>query len=437
MSNVSLIYPNGKEALKNINLKINEGEFVAVIGLSGAGKTTLLKTINKLSDITSGEIYVGDRDENVINDYYKLKEKFLHEVEKRNNFKHFPILTEEIVLSLAKDLNKEIVDRNEQIISFINQREILNDEIKKIEEKINLTRKEINSGFLVKPFEMEINKKQKEIKKISQEISNKSKKFEIVKAFNESLIEKICDWENNNDEIVKNLNLRLDKRVKHFRKVYQEAKRDKPYFEVHKLKGKKAQQYKTHIGMVFQRYSLIYKSSVFNNTLSGRLAKMPWWRAVTGFWSKEDKERAFQALADVNMLEAAYARAEDLSGGQMQRVALSRTIAQEARIILADEPVGALDPIMAKSVMDSFLNINQKLGKTILINLHHVDLALTYTNRIIGVSDGKIVFDGPVQKVNVEVLKQIYGDQLEGFDEHELREIKRKRSLIQKHELTQ
>lgn len=137
------------------------------------------------------------------------------------------------------------------------------------------------------------------------------------------------------------------------------------------------------------------------------------------------------------MLEAAYARAEDLSGGQMQRVALSRTIAQEARIILADEPVGALDPIMAKSVMDSFLNINQKLGKTILINLHHVDLALTYTNRIIGVSDGKIVFDGPVQKVNVEVLKQIYGDQLEGFDEHELREIKRKRSLIQKHELTQ
>ena len=114
----------------------------------------------------------------------------------------------------------------------------------------------------------------------------------------------------------------------------------------------------------------------------------------------------------VGILDKAYVRADQLSGGQQQRVALARTLAQKPEIILADEPVAALDPITAKQVMDDFKKINKELNMSVLINIHHVDLALKYADRVIGIKAGEIVYDGPATKVDSEVLKQIYGREL-------------------------
>ncbi|MCC3161064.1 MAG: ATP-binding cassette domain-containing protein, partial [Mollicutes bacterium PWAP] len=224
----------------------------------------------------------------------------------------------------------------------------------------------------------------------------------------------------------------FDDIYKEQQKTIKFQKQNLAYFALKNIKGKQLRKYRTNVGMIFQRYNLIYKSSVLTNVISGRLSQMNPFRAFFGIYSKKDVNIALKALADVNILETAYVRADELSGGQQQRVALARTIAQNGSIILADEPVGALDPIMAKEVMDSFLKVNKESKKTVLLNLHHVDLALTYADRIIGVKKGKIVFDGSSWKVDMNVLKKIYGEELEGFDNHELKEIKRKREKLYK-----
>ena len=154
-------------------------------------------------------------------------------------------------------------------------------------------------------------------------------------------------------------------------------------------------------------------------------------RAFFGIYKKSDVEIAYESLAKVNILENAYDLAKDLSGGQMQRVALARTLAQKPKIILADEPVGALDPIMAKSVMDGFLLVNKMDNITVVANLHHVDLALQYADRIIGIKKGRVIFDGAWDKVNLNVLKEIYGEELEQFDAQQFEETRRKRKAIQ------
>ena len=113
-------------------------------------------------------------------------------------------------------------------------------------------------------------------------------------------------------------------------------------------------------------------------------------------------------LDKVGILDKAYIRADQLSGGQQQRVALARTLTQNPQIILADEPVAALDPVTAKQVMNDFKRINQEMNISILINIHHVELALEYADRIIGIRAGKIVYDGPSKDVTEEVLNTIY-----------------------------
>ncbi|QKT05709.1 phosphonate ABC transporter ATP-binding protein [Mycoplasma sp. OR1901] len=200
---------------------------------------------------------------------------------------------------------------------------------------------------------------------------------------------------------------------------------------VNDLKRKALREFRTKVGIVFQGYNLIDNISVLQNVLAARLPQMHPLRSFLGWYTKEDTEFAYQCLARVNILENAYDRAKDLSGGQMQRVALARTLAQKPKIILADEPVGALDPIMAKSVMDGFLLVNKMDQITVLANLHHVDLALQYADRIIGIKKGEIVFDDSWDKVNLDVLKNIYGEQLEQFDEQQFIETKRKREIIQ------
>ena len=242
-NNVNKVYPNGFHALKNINLEIEQGEFVAIIGLSGAGKSTLLRTINRMHDITDGEL--------------------------------------------------------------------------------------------------------------------------------------IVNGENVND-----------------------------------LKGKSLRKFRRHIGMVFQSFNLVTRTTVINNVLTSRVPDMPFYKSMIGVFSKEDKVIELEALDKVGILDKAYVSADQLSGGQQQRVALARTLAQKPEIILADEPVAALDPITATQVMDDFKRINEEMKISVLINIHHVDLALKYATRVIGIKAGEIVYDGPSNMVDSEILKQIYGREL-------------------------
>ena len=182
--------------------------------------------------------------------------------------------------------------------------------------------------------------------------------------------------------------------------------------EVNDLSGKDLRKFRRKVGMVFQSFNLVTRTTVINNVLTSRVPDMPLWKSIIGLYSKEDKVIALEALDKVGILDKAYVRADQLSGGQQQRVALARTLAQKPEIILADEPVAALDPITAKQVMDDFKKINKELNMSVLINIHHVDLALKYADRVLGIKAGEIVYDGPATKVDSEVLKQIYGREL-------------------------
>ena len=182
--------------------------------------------------------------------------------------------------------------------------------------------------------------------------------------------------------------------------------------EVNDLAGKDLRKFRRKVGMVFQSFNLVTRTTVINNVLTSRVPDMPLWKSIIGLYSKEDKVIALEALDKVGILDKAYVRADQLSGGQQQRVALARTLAQKPEIILADEPVAALDPITAKQVMDDFKKINKELNMSVLINIHHVDLALKYADRVIGIKAGEIVYDGSAKDVDSEILKQIYGREL-------------------------
>ena len=182
--------------------------------------------------------------------------------------------------------------------------------------------------------------------------------------------------------------------------------------EVKNLKGNDLRKFRRKIGMVFQSFNLVTRTTVIKNVLTSRVPDMPLWKSIIGLYSKEDKIKALEALDKVGILDKAYIRADQLSGGQQQRVALARTLAQNPEIILADEPVAALDPITAAQVMDDFKKINKELNISVLINIHHVDLALKYADRVIGIKAGEIVYDGPSKNVDQDILKQIYGREL-------------------------
>jgi len=182
------------------------------------------------------------------------------------------------------------------------------------------------------------------------------------------------------------------------------------------LKGASLRVFRRQIGMVFQSFNLINRTSVINNVLSARAADMNFFRTLFGLYSKEDKLKALESLHKVGILEKAYIRADQLSGGQQQRVALARTLSQNPSIILADEPVASLDPITANQIMKDFEKINQEDNITILVNMHHVDLALKYATRVIGINSGEIIYDGPSNKITEALLKKIYGRALTDED---------------------
>jgi phosphonate transport system ATP-binding protein len=241
--NVNKVYPNGLRALKNVNLEIKDGEFVAIIGLSGAGKSTLLRTINKMNPATSGKVIVDGKDVNSLD--------------------------------------------NKQLLKL-----------------------------------------------------------------------------------------------------------------------------RRNIGMIFQSFNLVKRSSVFKNVLAGRVGFHSTFKTILGIFPKEDKLIALDALDKMGILDKAFERADRLSGGQQQRVALARALSQDPRLILADEPVASLDPITTLNVMDDFRRINRDFKITIVANMHHVDLAIKYSTRIIGLKAGEVVFDDKPSKLNDKILKQIYGRSL-------------------------
>ncbi len=232
-------YPNGVKGLKNVDLRIEQGEFVAIIGLSGAGKSTLIRTINRMIDVTEGQVLVDGVD----------------------------VMT---------------------------------------------------------------------------------------------------------------------------------------------LRGKALRRFRRHIGMIFQSFNLVTRSTVIKNVLTSMVPDMNFFRVLLGIFTKKQELAALAALDKVGILEKAYTRCDQLSGGQQQRVALARTLNQNPTIILADEPVAALDPVTANLVMSDFKRINKDMNITILINIHHVDLALEFADRVVGIREGSIVYDGPVADVTDAVLDVIY-----------------------------
>lgn len=176
------------------------------------------------------------------------------------------------------------------------------------------------------------------------------------------------------------------------------------------LKGRDLRRFRRGIGMVFQSFNLVTRTTVIRNVLAACVPEMPFWRVLLGVFRKQDKLTALESLDKVGILDKAYIRADQLSGGQQQRVALARTLAQNPKIILADEPVAALDPVTAKQVMQDFVRINKDMGISILLNIHHVELAIEYADRIIGIRAGQIVYDGPAEAVDQAVLDRIYGE---------------------------
>ncbi|MFB2555562.1 phosphonate ABC transporter ATP-binding protein [Herbiconiux liangxiaofengii] len=175
------------------------------------------------------------------------------------------------------------------------------------------------------------------------------------------------------------------------------------------LSGRRLRTLRGDIGMIFQGFNLARRTSVLNNVLVGRLAHTPVWRTFLGLHTAEDREIAYQALESVGILAKVWDRASTLSGGQQQRVAIARALAQQPKLVLADEPVASLDPPTAHGVMNDLRRINRELGITVLTNLHLLDLARSYGDRMIGLRAGEVVYDGPAATASDDVFEAIYG----------------------------
>lgn len=198
--------------------------------------------------------------------------------------------------------------------------------------------------------------------------------------------------------------------------------------EVTRLKGAELNEWRRRSAMIFQQFNLVGRLDVLNNVLVGRLAATPMWRSMLRLWGEDDRAIALAALAQFDMAALASQRAEELSGGQQQRVAICRALVQEPDIILADEPVASLDPRNTKLVMDSLLRINKHFGITVLCNLHSLDLARTYCDRLIGLSNGKLVFDGAPETLTDDIARELYG--LEAGDVLEAKDSARERGFV-------
>ncbi len=179
--------------------------------------------------------------------------------------------------------------------------------------------------------------------------------------------------------------------------------------DVSSLRGRNLRLFRRRIGMIFQSFNLIERISVLNNVLVSFAPDLPFWRILTGTYPKEDVRKALEELDSMGILDKAFCRLDELSLGQKQRVALVRTLLQHPQIILADEPVASLDPMTARAVMEDLRKINRQRNITVMVNMHHVDLAIEFVDRIIAIRNGMIVWDGKTKDIDSSVLGAIYG----------------------------
>jgi phosphonate transport system ATP-binding protein len=185
---------------------------------------------------------------------------------------------------------------------------------------------------------------------------------------------------------------------------------------VRRATPRQLRQLRAKIGMIFQTFNLVTRTSVLNNVLMGRLHTTGTLRSLIGWYKPDDVEIAMRALERVDIVEKAYVRASNLSGGQQQRVGIARALAQQPNIILADEPVASLDPPTSHVVMRDLQRINRDLGITTIVNLHFLDLAKVYGERIVGLRAGELVYDGTAANANEDVFRDIYGRSLTADD---------------------
>jgi phosphonate transport system ATP-binding protein len=183
--------------------------------------------------------------------------------------------------------------------------------------------------------------------------------------------------------------------------------------DVTAAQGRELRHIRRQIGMVFQQFNLVRRSSVLINVLSGRLGYAHPVLSLFHQFSRQDRKRARAALERVGIPEKADNRGDQLSGGQQQRVGIARALMQEPRLMLADEPVASLDPVLAHSILQYLELLNRQDGITVLCSLHFLDLVHRYANRVVGLKDGELVFDGSPEELTPQKFKEVYGEEAE------------------------
>jgi phosphonate transport system ATP-binding protein len=178
-------------------------------------------------------------------------------------------------------------------------------------------------------------------------------------------------------------------------------------------KGAEIRKIRRQIGMVFQQFNLVKRSSVFTNVMSGRLGYLDTIPSLLHIFSAQDRARALANLEQVGLSDKIHVRVDSLSGGQQQRVGIARALMQEPRLMLADEPVASLDPVLAHSILKYLEQLNKERGITVLCSLHFLDLVHRYATRAIALKDGEIVFKGFPQEIDDQQFKAIYGQEAE------------------------
>ena len=179
--------------------------------------------------------------------------------------------------------------------------------------------------------------------------------------------------------------------------------------DISALRGRALSDWRADCAMIFQQFNLVGRLDVLTNVLMGRLNKISAATSLFRLWSRQDRAMALAALETFDIANLAAQRADSLSGGQQQRVAIARALVQDPRIVLADEPIASLDPRNTKIVMDALQRMNKDFGITVLCNLHSLDLARAYCDRLIGMSAGRVVFDGRAFDLTEDVARQLYG----------------------------
>lgn len=179
--------------------------------------------------------------------------------------------------------------------------------------------------------------------------------------------------------------------------------------EITSMNKRQMREARRDIGMIFQHYNLVHRATAIENVLQGRLGYLSNFRGIFGLYSEEDKRSAFELLDKIGLAEFAYQRADQLSGGQQQRVGIARALVQDPLLMLCDEPIASLDPKSSRVTMEMLRWVSDELGVACLVNLHQVDYAIEYSDRIVALKKGVKVFDGTPDELDAKTISDIYG----------------------------